>query len=369
MSDWQWFEDFETKALAKGDRERVRLRQLHREAYSFRETDPDRALSLLSEGSQAARTLGEPWWVLLFDHWQVHITLYDKSDYRNVLEPAVRNVLEARKSLYRDFPQKLWILGDLIEIYVSLDPRGFAKEIQQALADVEAELSSEFDNGRYLFLFHQLDAAVNQDRADDALQISLRICATAQSDPVRSTGDHYLIPNYRSLCHHYSLRKDWGQVAAWAEAGEALARQYAQKQPVGVFQMWQAVIAQHQGKQAAAARLFQLATACMRRLKSPPERDYYDATCLYHELCRDFEKSLQLRMQEVQDFIARGKVYDEFEARLAQLRLMVKIGLGIEEHLSEARDATRKFHCPECYLPLIEQIELNGIPTGPANAE
>ena len=356
MNDWQWFEDFEAAALASGDRERVRLRTIHREACGFGETDPDRALLLLEEGRGLALALKEPWWVLLFDQWLVHITLYDKSDYRHVLEPAVRNLLEVRKPAYVGFPQKLWILGDLIDIYVNLDPLSYADEIEHAIAEVNAELPPETDNARDLLLLHQLDAAFNQARFDDAQKIALQICAEAQADPIPATGDHYLIPTYRSLCYFFSRRHDWAEVATWAEAGKDLARELDQKQPVCVFLMWQAIIAQRQGAKDEAARFYRSALAGMDHLKAPPVRDYVDAMCDYHELCGNLEKSLELRGQAVEDLVSRGKVYDEFEARLAKLRLLKLLKHDLESDLSEARAMTRNFRRPECYLPKIEQI-------------
>lgn len=356
MNDWQWFKDFEGAALARGDRERARLLQIHREAYGFRETDPDRTLCLLEEGRRLALTLEEPWWVLLFDHWLVHSTLYAKNDYRHVLEPAVRNVLGVRKPVYAGFPQKLWILGDLIEIYVTLDPRGYAHEITQAIAEVDAELPPEKDSAHYLLRFRQLHAAVNQDRFDDALEIALQTRAEAQANPFPLIADHYLVSNYRSLCSLYSLRKDWGEVATWAKAGEDLARQGAHKQAVAVFLMWQAVIALQHGEKGGAARFYRSAHSRMGRLKTPPRRDFLDATCAYHELGGNPEKSLELHAQQVQAFVSRGQVYDEFEARLTKLRLLKQLRHDLETDLSETREMIRKFRRPECYLPKIEQL-------------
>ena len=359
MNDWQWFEDFEAAALARGDRKRARMRQIHRDAYQCRETNPDRTLFLLAEGRLLAQTLKEPWWVLLFDHWLVHITLYNKCDYRNVLEPAVRNVLEVRKPEYAGFPQKLWMLGDLIQIYVCLDPLSFVQEIEQSLAELNVELPAETDSAGYLFLFHQLDAAVNQSRYDDALRIALQIRTEGQADPVRSTGDHYLIPIYRCLCHLYHLRGDWAEVAIWAVAGEELARQLDHKQPLCAFLIWQAVIAQSHGEKTEAANLYRSAISRMSRLKSPPERDYFDALCLYHELCGNPEMSLKMRVQEVETFVSQGRGYDEFDARLAKLRLLSRMGHDSRQDLLDARQMTRKFRRPECYLAKIEQITID----------
>jgi len=82
--------------------------------------------------------------------------------------------------------------------------------------------------------------------------------------------------------------------------------------------------------------------------------------CAYHERCADLEKSLPVRTQQIQDVNARGKIYDEFEARLAQLSLFAQTGQPLEPHLSRAGDVARKFRHPECYLPAIEQIATSG---------
>ena len=120
--------------------------------------------------------------------------------------------------------------------------------------------------------------------------------------------------------------------------------------------MWQAIIAQRQGAKDEAARFYRSALAGMDHLKAPPVRDYVDAMCDYHELCGNLEKSLELRGQAVEDLVSRGKVYDEFEARLAKLRLLKLLKHDLESDLSEARAMTRNFRRPECYLPKIEQI-------------
>src|SRR5436190_272611 len=44
MSEWDWFDDYEWEAALAGNQPRVQLARLHREAYQFRESDPDDAL-------------------------------------------------------------------------------------------------------------------------------------------------------------------------------------------------------------------------------------------------------------------------------------------------------------------------------------
>src|SRR3954467_12862598 len=100
MSEWQWFEDFERDALARGDAERARLRGLHREGFAHRETDPERAVALFLEGRRLAEQLGEPWWVLCFDLWYVQGRLYYQRDLRNLLDKAVQNSLQLRRPVF-----------------------------------------------------------------------------------------------------------------------------------------------------------------------------------------------------------------------------------------------------------------------------
>jgi hypothetical protein len=355
MSDWQWFEDFEADALARGDEERARLRQIHRDAFDFREIDPDRSLLLFAEGRRLALMLGEPWWVLLFDHWRVHGLLHHKQDYRNVLDLAVRNVLEVRKPKYAGFPQKLWIDNDLVNIYLNLDPRGYADEIEQTLAQAEAELTPERDNARYLLLYSRLCAASCQDRLDDAHAIALRIHAQAQADPNRWPAEHFLIHLCETLCYLSNRRKTWADIAGWAEAGEELARRRGYQQPMSALLMWQATVAQRAGEKAKAKRLYRSASSRLGRLKAPLTSESYDAICSYHELAGNLEKALGLRDQQLQEDAQRGSVFGEFQARLMRLRLLATMGRVSEHDLAEARQATRKFRQPENYRGQIER--------------
>jgi hypothetical protein len=363
MSDWKWFEDFEADARQRGDKLRARLRQIHWDAWGLRESDPDRTLLLFAEGRRLSQILGEVWWVLLFDHWRVHGTLYYKRDYRNVLDLAVRNALEVSKPKYTGFPQRLWIYNDLINIYLNLDPRGYAEEIEQSLTDAEAEVTPERDASRYLLLASRLAAAVTHDRLEDALEIALCTQAQAQADTNRWTAEHFLIDNYLSLCYLSNLRQEWADIAGWAAAGEALARQRGYQRALSVCLLWKATVAQRVGEKAKASRLYRTAASRMGRLKTPRCAGCYDAMCRYHELDGNLEESLRLRDQELEEFAHRGMVFSEFTIRLTRLRLLVRMGRVSEQDLAEARQATRKFRKPEDYLREIEQIEAGDSPT------
>ena len=49
MTIWDWCDEYERQARARGDEDAVRLSRLHYEAYNFRETNPGRTILLLEE--------------------------------------------------------------------------------------------------------------------------------------------------------------------------------------------------------------------------------------------------------------------------------------------------------------------------------
>ncbi len=50
MNVWDWMHDCEAEALSRGDEERLRLVQIHPEAYSLRHSNPEQMLALCEEG-------------------------------------------------------------------------------------------------------------------------------------------------------------------------------------------------------------------------------------------------------------------------------------------------------------------------------
>lgn len=219
----------------------------------------------------------------------------------------MRNVLELRKPKHKGFPQAGWILGDLINIYIELDPLGYAQEITNALEVLESQLGPDLTNARYLFWFHQLDAASNQDRDKDALRIAYRIRDAALADPIPSTGEHYLVNCYRFFCSHFAHRKKWSKLATFANAGEAVAREQGQKQSLATFLMWQAVLNQQKGDSDTAARLYRSAMSRKRRLKTAHAGHFVSAMSTYHELRGNLKIPLQLIADDIRDCMALGK--------------------------------------------------------------
>ncbi|MFO0928287.1 MAG: hypothetical protein U0736_14815 [Gemmataceae bacterium] len=132
MTESDWFDEYERAAWAAGDGDRVQLAGYHRAAYQYRESDPDRALTLLDEGRRLADQLNEPWWGLFYRQYRVHALLHFKADYRDVLDLAVHNTLELRKPAFTHFPRRLMVHGDLVSADLGIDPVGYAEVIERA---------------------------------------------------------------------------------------------------------------------------------------------------------------------------------------------------------------------------------------------
>ena len=186
MSVWVWFHEFQRHAAERKDRDRLRLCQVHDQAYNLREKDPDQALRIFTEARQLAQQLGESWMVLFYDHWRLTALMHFKRDYRNVLELAVQTALEVRKPLYTAYPGRFTAFEDLIDAYTGIDPAGYADVILDAMAYLDRELPPGCDGeGRYALLGSQRIFYQELDRLDEAYEWAMKTMEIAEGDQKR----------------------------------------------------------------------------------------------------------------------------------------------------------------------------------------
>ena len=242
MSVWDWIIAFNNEAEAKGDRDRLRLMQIHENASRFAKTDPDVMLGLLAEGKALAQQLDEPWWVLFFDHWRLQALLHFKYDYREVMDLAVQATLEVRKPQYAELPQRVCLHEDLIYAYVGTDPEGHAERIGQALDYMGRQVGPDLDC-RFCVQGCRAQFALQRGRLDEAQAAALQMLAMTDAEPSRSTADHYALDAYADLCAVAFERGDWEALAEWAAAGEETARRRDKQLELAKFLAWRALLA------------------------------------------------------------------------------------------------------------------------------
>jgi hypothetical protein len=345
MQGWNWFDEYEDSARRFGDAQRHRLGLLHRESYRFRESDPDRALALIAEGRRLAESLHEPWWALYYDEQRVHALLHFKQDYRDVLDLAVRNTLEVRKTAYAGFPRRLLIHGDLVSAYLGIDPLGHADAIREALGYLDREAPPDGDE-RYLVLGSQRQFALDRGAHDEALALSHCSLALAAADSDRGRARHFLVFTWSGLADLAFRLGEPDRLAEAARAGEEVARQVGHQVELAGFQLWQALLARRAGDEESALALYAQASARLARLGMPPDSSYRDAECAFHEEAGDLHRALAVRLAERAAIERRGRLAYECACHLKCCRLLASMGRLTEDDLGSARAAAQQLRDP-----------------------
>jgi hypothetical protein len=347
-------EDFEREAQARGDAERLRLCALHEQAYRFRESDPDRAISLYEEGRRLAQQLSEPAWVLYYQRWRVHALLHFKRDYREVIELAVRNTLEARKPQYADLPHRQSTHEDLIGAYMGVDADGYASQIEEALNYLEEVTPDQL--GRRLFLqamwrdFHLQRGRI--DQAFQACQQSLGLIGQNYNHP---TAQHYGVFVFAALCAIHHHQGDWQRLDEAGEIGVDVAQQVGHKLEMSECLTWRSVAARHAGREDDARKLHLRAANQIARLQMPPTELYFDALCAYHEEAGELESALEVRRRELETVKGWGRFAYECRTLIRLYRLLARQGLPSDAEQAAA-EAAGKLRAPEAYRAAIERI-------------
>jgi hypothetical protein len=348
MDVWDWVDDFERQARARGDDRRLRLVSLHPEAYEHRETNPDRALALFEEGRRLACALREPWWVLFYDHWRATALMHFKRDLRHVLDLVVQTTLEVRKPLYERHPLRLAVFDDLVAAYLCIDPRGYAPAIAEALRYLEEEVPAEGEP-RYMLLARQRAFAFELGMLDEALALARRALALADTDPDARLALHHNVFTYATLCKVAQRKGDWDALGENARAGEEHARRRGHKLELAQFLVWRALWARHERAEEEARRRVRQATAQVARLGMPPTEAYHDALAAFYELAGDLPAALEVRRRQLADLAGKGHLAVEADCRIKTCRLLASMGLPTQEEAEGARGAVARLRAPEWY--------------------
>lgn len=348
MTIWEWIHNFEAEAARRGDLERVRLARIHTEAYSHRQTDPDRMLAVLDEGRRLAVALAEPWWVTFFDHWRLETFIYYKDDYRDVIDLAVRLTLELRKPGYEGFPLRFGAWCNLVAAYLCVDPYGHRRAIQEAIDYLRQGQAEGGD--RYLLQARRHWFAYEVGELDEAHRLALEELAMADADPDRHTARHHEADTYKALCWIAYRRKDWRALAGYATTGEERARAIHYRYELALFLLWRAVCTRREGGDAEAQRLCRQGESRMAQLGQPPGESYFDALAEFHILGGDLDAAWKVRQRELETTQGKGQLAYECQVRIKRTLLLRRMGLSGDAEEAAAREAARRLREPEFYL-------------------
>jgi hypothetical protein len=356
MTIWDWIGEFYRDAVDKGDEQRQMLPMFQMQAYKHRETDPRLAQSMFEEGGKLARQLNEPWWVMIYDHWRVTGLLFFQRDYRNVLDLAVQNALEVRKSQYDTFPLKFSILRDLVEAYIGIDPAAYLDSILQTLDHLMKEAPPD-GSDRFLVHGSRRDLAIEMGWYDEALRLGAQFHEVAESlDNPGESIEHHAAFNYCGICEAAWHKRDFTTMEEAARAGEAAARESKLKMELSGCLVWQGVAARAAGSDDEAVRYSRQGVNQVSRLQMPADRGFFEALCAFHELAEEKEQILKVRRIELDAVKDRGRFAYESRTRNRICRILAEMFEPFDEELEQARSAARRLKKPEAALAELDQI-------------
>jgi hypothetical protein len=355
MSEWDWFYTYEFEARTRGERTKVRMAGVHREAYELREDDPQRALALYEEGRRLARALDEPWWALFYDHWRATALLFFLRDFSRVLDLAVQATLEVRKPAYRNFPFRFSVQRNLVSAYLGIDPAGYAAVAEEALRFLESEISREGED-KYLLQGSKAELALEREEWESARRLCLESLGWAAAEDDRGMAEHTSVFDYSMLCEVDWKLGDWQALAEHAAVGEELARRVGHSLELAEFLLWQALLARRAGDEERGRRLCRRAAARVGRLRMPPDVFYHDALCAFHEQGGGVEAALRAREEELGLLRDKGRFAYECRVHVHRCRLRARLGRLTEADLAAARTAAGKLRDPSPHLAELEDL-------------
>lgn len=356
MSIWDWIHEFLAEAEANGDEERLELIEHAHRASDFGKEEPDLNLAALNEGRALAQRLQEPWWILFFDHWRLQVLLHYKRDYREVLDIAVKATLEARKPTYAQFPQRVCLHEDLINAYLGIDPLGHQDAIASAMdymndeipEDVECQFCARSCRTEFELVRGQLE------EAEKSAKITLEM-ADDYWNP--STAEHHSGAACAHLCTIAYQRKDWAALQEWATLGEELNRNDDDDLGLATQMLWLALVARSQGDSDRAKRLRHRAVSKVKRVRSIPSSDYYDALAAYHEYGGELDKAVRVRERELARINGKGRYHDEAQAQLKRCTLLSTMGQLEDAQRQECRESVEKLRDPSPWIQKLDALK------------
>ena len=348
MDIHEWISDYAARAYGARDRERYQLVALTSEALPQVSRDPDRALALLAEGRTLAENLNEPWFARFYEHWMIQALLFHKRDPNTALPLAEAAVQGTQSADFADFPQRICLREDLIFSYLSRDPFGYSREIEEAVRYMEAEIPPDCP---CLNCLQEIRTAypLALGRLDDAEQAAL----DAVSLGWPASDYHHVLIAFTALCQIAFQRGDWAKVAHWAGLGETFEGRDVGVPYVHELLLWQAAALRQRGDMETSRRRYRRVRGLVRSQSSTPTPGYFDALLAYHQLEADPRPALAACDLELQELAGRGEIVRECQVRLRRRGLLAQRGLPAAEEDAAIRSLAASLRDPK---PILMQL-------------
>ncbi len=324
MSNWNWLQEFNDTAWENRDIARLQLfdHLFHGESVSHEQ--PDEKFDAFERGRVHAAHLGEKWWEMVFEFWKIQTLLYKKQDPTAALKLAAKCVVETRKPIYDNFPQKSVIHLDMVACYIRLDPIGYRPQIEAALDEVEKECGPDSEDHRY---FSQVKARfLWVSESPEAVDAAWNYLRMAEEDD----SDHHVVFALTYLCgtlYDYEKEAAKALLGELSQYGVAVAKSEKRERLEINFWMWSAVARLFDENQSRdeAQKLYDYAWRHNARL-AKPQNAIFGAAKAFHEVAGDFENALRICQHAIRSIHGHDLDFESASWRWKKLETLKKLG-------------------------------------------
>jgi tetratricopeptide (TPR) repeat protein len=315
---WDWFNQFEQEARRAGDQERIRLIQLHREAWNLRLKNPQQAYTFCMQGTQLARQLGEPCMELFHEYWATEMLLVYLIRVNDGLDLAHKIVTKSSQPRYASCPVRGRTYITLVSAYYSLDAIGYQQKISDMIEFMEREIPMDSDTHRRL-QGHRVRLWMNKEDYATAEEEAIQYLSMSEGDIFREVDAYQLLT--RITYYRGSEDKALQYAALRAERTKDLNDMQAHAASL----MWQALILRKRGDEDEAQRLFIQSMVQYNTLGMEKNREYYEALCRFYDVKKEYEKSLVVRDEQIERVKQLGDLYWLFDTHYRRCWLLKQL--------------------------------------------
>lgn len=341
------------KALAAGDRERLKLVTIIDILDQVIDRSPQQALQVLDVAEERARRLNEPCWLLFYQQLRAELHLFYLVDMKAGLDVAARALVEARKPEYQHCPTISGVMSALINAYVYIDPIGYYQHIIDAIDLIENTMQP--DPIQYLEL--ELKRALIEAAGGNiphARKVAFACLAAVPNDGI------LLLDAYTALCEVMRMGRDYETGLRYAQLGTEKSGNGPRRNVRRIMsQFWgyHALFAHHTGDAHTADHYYKLALRADQLLQVEP---FYTVSALladYRTACADYVSARQLLAKTIAGTQAAGSLYAECVARAKHCRVLGLLGELTTADVQAARDATKHLIAPQRVLAYLDHLE------------
>ncbi|MCS7047105.1 MAG: hypothetical protein NZO58_12175 [Gemmataceae bacterium] len=339
------------------DPRRRRLTEAYGEAYVLRETQPTRAVAILTEAVELAEQLDEPWWRLLCEKFRLDALMHFQRDFRDVLEPAWQLTSELKAPGFANFPEPYAVADTLLAAYLGIDAVGYAETLRSALSEWEAVVPSEPSAARYLLLARRRQFAVEQERWDDAEDWCQRELDLASHDPLAERAMHFSVFAHLAVCALAYHRGDDPILRDAAQRAADLAQRSGHSCQEAEAAAWRAVAERRAGREDVAQEALRQAAARLKHLGMPPTSGYFAALAAFYLERRQHEAAWDVLSRELATVRDRNRRLHECRIRLERCRLLTEMGRPVKEEVELALAAAAQVRYPDPFLAELGRLK------------